>query len=293
MPFQFDVPEYKKVRVIIDTDAACEADDPFAIAHALMSPKLLVKAIIAEHFREAGSMEKSYQAIRLLTDSMNAEANILRGEEYPLQEGDVSEGVRFIIDEARREDEKPLFVLCLGALSNLARAIRLAPDICGNMTVVTIGGQAYDGRSIPWREFNFGNDVSAANQVLASSVPLWQIPNSAYGAIRVGLAELQTKVLPCGKAGEYLFRQMVDYNLSDRAGWTAGESWTLGDSPAVAVVLDPAIGVRTTRPAPIVNEDTSYQDNPNGRPIQVYDKVDSRYILEDFFAKLAICTGRA
>ena len=35
MPFQYKVSEDKKVRVIIDTDAACEADDPFAIAHAL------------------------------------------------------------------------------------------------------------------------------------------------------------------------------------------------------------------------------------------------------------------
>ena len=37
MPFQYKVSEDKKVRVIIDTDAACEADDPFAIAHALLS----------------------------------------------------------------------------------------------------------------------------------------------------------------------------------------------------------------------------------------------------------------
>ncbi len=32
----FDVPQYKKLRVIIDTDAACEADDPFAIAQTLI-----------------------------------------------------------------------------------------------------------------------------------------------------------------------------------------------------------------------------------------------------------------
>lgn len=40
MPFQYKVSEDKKVRVIIDTDAACEADDPFAIAHALMCQKI-------------------------------------------------------------------------------------------------------------------------------------------------------------------------------------------------------------------------------------------------------------
>ena len=44
----FDVPDYKKVRVIIDTDAACEADDPYAIVQALLSPKLIVKDMIAK-----------------------------------------------------------------------------------------------------------------------------------------------------------------------------------------------------------------------------------------------------
>lgn len=50
MPFQYKVSEDKKVRVIIDTDAACEADDPFAIAHALMCQKFDVRAIFAEQY---------------------------------------------------------------------------------------------------------------------------------------------------------------------------------------------------------------------------------------------------
>ncbi len=63
MGFNFTIPDYKKIRVIIDTDAACEADDPFAIVHGLLSPKLIVKGIVAEHFKEAGSMERSYDEI--------------------------------------------------------------------------------------------------------------------------------------------------------------------------------------------------------------------------------------
>ena len=49
--YDFTIPEYKKVRVIVSTDTACEADDPFAITHALLSPKLDVKAVIAEHLK--------------------------------------------------------------------------------------------------------------------------------------------------------------------------------------------------------------------------------------------------
>ena len=39
--FPYPIPEEKKVRVILDTDCACEADDPYAIVHALLSLSLI------------------------------------------------------------------------------------------------------------------------------------------------------------------------------------------------------------------------------------------------------------
>ena len=87
----FDVADAKKIRVIIDSDTACEADDPFAIAHALMSPKLIVKAIVAEHFREPGSMEKSRQAAKRVTGLMGSGVPVLKGEPGPGSSGKVSE----------------------------------------------------------------------------------------------------------------------------------------------------------------------------------------------------------
>ncbi len=289
MRYEYRVPEEKQIRVIVDSDTACEADDPFAIAHALMSPKLIVRAIVAEHFAAPGSMRLSYEAIQRLLRAMHREANLLPGEEWPLNPGaPTSEGVRFIIDEALREDTRPLFVLCLGALSNLARALREAPEILHRMTVVTIGGHGYDVSPIPFREFNFGNDIDAANALMSSGAEIWQVPVPAYGGIRTGLAELQYRVAPCGDAGRYLFDQMVAYNESPAAGWTPGESWSLGDSPAVCVTLDPSCGRFHTQAARFVNPDTTYSDRETGQFVRVYDTVDPRYVLEDFFAKLAI-----
>ncbi len=289
MRYAYTVPEDKKIRVIIDSDTACEADDPFAIAQALMSPKLAVRAIVAEHFASEGSMQKSYDAIVRLVDAMHREENILHGEPWPLDAAaPTSEGVRFIVEEALRDDPRPLFVLCLGALTNLARAIREAPEILERMTVVSIGGHGYDVSTIPFREFNFGNDVDAANAVLCSGATLWQVPASAYGAIRTGLAELQLKVAPCGDAGRYLFEQMASYNASPSAFWTPGESWSLGDSPAVAVTLDPSCGRWHEQRARFVNADTTYSTEETGRTVRVYEHVDPRYVLEDFFSKLAL-----
>ena len=104
----------------------------------------------------------------------------------------------------------------------------------------------------------------------------------------MGLAELKLKVLPCGEIGKHLYENMINYNLSPYAGWTQGESWSLGDSPAIAAAINPGLGHYVEAPAPHVNDDTSSTSRPGNPIIRVYKDVDSRYILEDFFAKLKL-----
>lgn len=291
MSLQYNVTEDKKLRVIIDTDAACEADDPFAIAHALMSKKLEVKAILAEQFGEPGSTKRSYDEIMTVLEAMELSVPVYMGEEGSLLQiprDALSPAAECLIDEALKDDVKPLFVLCLGAITNVASAIRKCPEITKRMIVVWIGGHNPDNSVVEHREFNCGNDVTAANLVVSSGVEFWQIPNNVYGTMHIGLAEIQTKVYPYGKIGKHLFENMVTFNESERADWTAGESWSLGDSPAVGVALEPNCGSFVYREAPIFNEDTSYRFE-KGRPmIRVYTSINSRFILEDFFAKLQL-----
>lgn len=294
MPLIYDVPDYKKLRVIIDTDAACEADDPFAIAHALMSKKLMVKAILAEQFGTPDTTRLSYNEIMTVLNAMDMEVPVFMGEEGKLSdvEGkDISPAARYLIDEAMREDPLPLFVLCQGAITNIASAIKACPQIIKRMTVVWIGGQGHDNFTKEFREFNAGNDIEAANLVISSGVEFWQIPSNVYSTMQIGLAELQKKVYPCGKIGKHLFENMINYNMSEHAGWTAGESWSLGDSPAVGVALDPNCGQYVYREAPIFEEDTTYRFEA-GRPmIRVYTSINSRFILEDFICKLELIYG--
>ena len=139
MKYQFTVPESKRVRVIVSTDAACEADDPFAIAHALLSPKLDVKAVVAEHFMCEGSMERSHAAAKRLLDLMGSDVPVLHGQAWPKVPDEVSEGAQCIIDEARRDDPRRLFVLCMGAMTTAAAALAAAPDIHEKLTIVTTG----------------------------------------------------------------------------------------------------------------------------------------------------------
>jgi inosine-uridine nucleoside N-ribohydrolase len=284
----YKVADNKKIRVIVDTDAACEADDQYAIAHALMTQKFIVKGITAEHFNEEGSELKSYNEIKKLLSLMKREEiPVMRGVQSALTDtGNIprAQAIDFIIDEAMMDSQYPLFVLCQGAVTNVACAILKKPEIAKRMTVICIIGGTYpDGG---W-EYNLINDHIAANVLFSSGVEIWQVPNKCYSRIRMSYAELQQKVRPCGEIGQYLFDEMQLYGNSERAGWTMGESWSLGDSPAIGLAIDFCIGDFYSQKAPVSDENGNYIDFLDN-DIRVYRNIDSRFILEDFFAKLQI-----
>ena len=295
------IPDYKKIRVIIDTDAACEADDPFAIAQALMSPKLIVRGILAEHFREPDSTQRSYDEVKTVLDAMDVDVPVFMGQKGPLETDDaVSPAAQFIIDEAKAgtgvdagSAAGPLYILCQGAITNVAMALRACPEIKNKIIIVWIGTHGIQniGKPVPFREFNAGNDVTAANEVLQSGAKIWLVPSDVYTTISVTLAELKVKVEPYGKIGHHLYHNMIDYNLSERAGWTQGESWSLGDSPAIAIAINPGCGKFVEAPAPWINDETGSEVREGAPVIRVYTSVDSRFILEDFFAKLKLFFG--
>lgn len=294
MGLQYEVPNYKKLRVIVDTDAACEADDPFAVAHALLSKKLDVKAIFAEQFGAPDTTAKSYNEIMTVLDAMNIDVPVFMGEEGSLAETagkELSPAAKFLIEEALRDDERPLYVLCMGAITNVAAAMKKCPEIIKKMTVIWIGGRSPEYPKAEYREFNSGNDIEAANYVVSSGVDLWLIPLTVYITVNIGLAEIQKRIYPCGRIGKHLFENMIAYNISEYAGWTAGESWSLGDSPAVGVALDQNCGKYIYTEAPVFEDDTSVRFEAGRPKIRIYTSINSRFILEDFIAKLELTYG--
>lgn len=288
--YKFTVQEGKKLRVIIDTDAACEADDQFAIVHALITPRFIVKGIIAEQFNSEGgdnSVDKSYdEIVKILKLTDMQDIPVYRGAYQALSsESDTpeSQGADLIISEAMKDSDKPLYVLCQGAITNVAIALNKCPEIADRFICIWIGGGFYPKGG--W-EFNLLNDYHAANVVFKSKAELWQVPMETYTTMQVGYAELQKKVMPCGEIGKYLFEQMIELGM--KKDWIMGESWSLGDSPALGLALNPGCGQYYVRKAPVVDSEGFYYDNESNRNIRVYHKVDSRYILEDFFAKMQL-----
>lgn len=302
--YKYVVPENKKVRVIVHTDCKNEADDQFAVAHHLMTPRFDVKGLIAGHFwknpqsyGELGTAQASFDEILKVMDLMGLKdqypvkmgaPRALEDEKTPID----SEGARFIIEEAMKEDKRPLYIACQGAVTDVASALLMKPEIADRMTVIWIGGADYPKGGF---EFNLMMDVNAVNVIFSSKVPVWQIPMSLYKVMAVSLAELELKVRPCGEIGKYLFEQMVEFNQVAAKydwAWPHGEIWGLGDQGTVAVLMEELEKVNYDMiSAPRIAEDMTYIHDQGNREIRVYHTLDARLTLEDFFAKLALNFG--
>jgi purine nucleosidase len=294
----------KRLRVIINTDAKNEADDQYAIVHAILTPMFELHGIIPAHFGQRiskTSQQDSQNEVLKILDLMKLTGKIplhagaptaLPDERTPVD----SPGARFIIEEALKDDPRPLHVAFLGPLTDMASALLLEPAIAErNVRVVWIGGGDWP---VGGFEYNLWNDVGSANVVFRSKVEVWQVPSTLYKVLPVSYAELAEKVYDKGPLGKYLVEQLIDWNKRASAvnfPWyplDGIEHRSLGDSPVVGVIMYPESGWSEWRPAPEFNAEMNYVHTGKYRPIKVYTSVDTRFILEDFFAKLAIFARR-
>ncbi|GAB3613155.1 nucleoside hydrolase [Humibacter ginsengisoli] len=290
-----------KRRLIINTDAKNEADDQYAIVHALLSPTLEVAGIIAAHFGEAKSahsMQDSRDEVDLLLHLLHRDDVVVaNGAAHAIPDAATpadSDGARLIIQEAHTAG--PLFIIFLGPLTDMASALLLDPTIAENpdITVVWIGGTPYDGITggEARGEYNLSNDVTSANVVFQSNLRVWQIPMSVYRMVGVSYAELDEKVAPYGELGAYLVRQLKEFNAANVEPEI--EYRTLGDSPAVSVVLNPDGAIWRNRPVQVFGEDARMTNVVvEGRSVRVAETVDARFLLEDMFAKIKAHAARS
>ncbi len=287
----FDVvfPAAAKQRVIVNTDAKNEADDQYAIVHAVLTPSFELHGIIPAHFgtiKSATSLQDSYDETMLCLRLMGLENEIrvdagathaMPDEATPVD----SAGARLIIEEAMKDDPRPLHIAFYGPLTDMASALLLEPEIQNkNIRVIWIGGNTWPSGG---KEYNLSNDIHAANVIMKSSLELWQVPRTAYRTMGVTYAELIEKVYPQGEIGKYLVEQLIEHNARMRPEM---EYRSLGDSPCIGIILDPECGQFSWRPAPLFDEQMHYIHTGKYRPIRVYESVNTRFIHEDFFAKL-------
>jgi len=287
-------PPKGRVRAVLDTDTYNEIDDQFALVQMILSPdRISLEAIYAAPFHNsrssgpANGMELSYEEIlRLLERLGRSHANFafpgVRGYVGPEKKPLVAEAVDDLVARARASTlDDPLYVVAIGAISNVASAILMAPDITDRIVVVWLGGNPHYWPET--RDFNLKQDVGAAQVIFDSGVPLVQVPNwGVTSHMLASVPEIERYVEPSGPVGQFLAMRFKEYN-TDHVGWTK-EIW---DMAAVGWLLDAEWAPSTIVHSPILNDNMTWSVDHSRHMIRCVDFVYRDKIMKDFYGKLS------
>ncbi len=251
-------PAGARLRVIIDSDAKNEIDDQWAIALAILSPERFeIEGFVGANFdNERGgpdSVAASVAEIETVLDKagMAGRWPVLAGSDPMRYQYEPSEspGVDFIIERARAgTSEDPLWVVGLGAATDMASALLKAPDIVDRVI-------AFWHLRTRWPErcynFNVIGDVRAARLLFHTPLSFVLFDTGTY--LRCPMAESAERVAPYGELGRYLhtYRLTSDSFQSPRKGF-----YDLGD---VAALVDPDLACWDVTPCPEVGWDLGYR----------------------------------
>jgi len=288
----------KCVDMVLDTDAYNEIDDQYAIAYALLSPeKINFKAIYAAPFKNqkstgpANGMEKSYREILKLLDFAKREdmkkvtfrgaTEYLPDEKTPV----MSDAVNDLIERARTyTPEAPLYVVAIGAITNVASAIIAAPDIIEKIVVVWLGGAAWHLETA--HEFNMMQDYAAARVVFGCGVPLVQLAcNGVVSEFRLSKPELEYWLVDKNPLADYLARNTI----AEADSYAAGKPWTrvIWDVTAVAWVVDGEKFMRSSiEHSPIPEYDEFYSHQKKRHFMRYVYQINRDKLMEDLINKL-------
>ena len=295
-----------KLRIVIDSDAKNEVDDQFAISWALRSPERFnVEAVYAVPFSHAAfqhnignaafpdieppdeGMEQSYQEIRKLYTLLwlDPEGKVLRGADRFLTRGGgpvVSPAVEDLIRRGMEPREDPLYVVAIGAATNVASALMAEPALADRIVVVWLGGQPpYFQHGM---EFNLAQDILAAQCLFDSGVPLVWVPcMNVASLLSLSDDDVRGKLLGKSPIGTYLAEIVLAQftNLKKATDRAAGHrrvnlrgrddqgedylsqfpthhvSWsrTIWDVSTIAFLKNPGWVQSTLMPAPVLLDD--------------------------------------
>jgi inosine-uridine nucleoside N-ribohydrolase len=281
--------------MVLDTDTFNEVDDQFAVTHALLSPESMrVEAIYAAPYYKksiasAGAgMELSYQEILQLLQrlAMPADGLVYRGAAAfmadattPVQSAATDDLIARAM--ATDPDDGPLYVVAIGAITNVASAILLEPTIIERIVVVWLGGHALYWPSA--REFNLSGDPHAARVLFDCGVALLQLPCwPVVSHLLTNIPELERYVEPCGAIGAFLTERVKSYH-AEHKGW-GKEIWDLA---ATAYLVNPAWIESVLVPSPILTTEETWSVDQRRHLIRTATKIKRDAIFRDFFDKLA------
>ena len=287
------------VDVVLDTDTYNEIDDQFALSYLLRSEEKLhtVGLTAAPFFNEnssspADGMERSYQEILHLLDLLRRrelEALTYRGSTTYLPDEKTpvdSDAARFMAELADRySPQHPLYIVAIGAITNVASAMLLNPAMKDNCVVVWLGGHARDYGTL---EFNMMQDIAAARVVMLSGVPFVQLPcKGVVDIFHVSKPELEYWL----KGRSALCDYLVAHTVEAAESYAKGRPWSrvIWDVTTIGWLLNEDGRFMSSRliHAPVPEYDGRYAADDSAPVICYVDHINRDALAEDLFTKLA------
>ena len=284
-------PPKGKIQMVLDTDTYNEIDDQFAVVYALLSPEQMdVKAIYAAPYLNdrstspADGMQKSYEEILRLLDKLGRKpdnfvyrgsAAFLKSYEQPVE----SDAAKDLVKRAMAATE-PLYVLAVGAPTNVASAILMKPEIVNKIVVIWLGGKGTEWRTA--HEFNLYQDLLSSQVLFDSGVPLIQLPtNPVTSHLLTTVPEVETYLQGQGAIGDYLVEIFKDYH-KDHFAW----SKVIWDISAVAYAINPTWFSTEIRHSPILTDQITYSFDNSRHFYRVATQLNRDKIFGDMFKKI-------
>lgn len=282
-----------KIKVILDTDTYNEIDDQFALTYMMLSQdKFDVQAIYAAPFFNENftghkdGMEKSYAEILKVLDKIGigkkelvfkGSERIFKSENEPV----MSPAAENLIKQADALGEgESIYVIAIGAITNIASAIRIRPDIIDKIVICWLAGNAFHWNHT--KEFNMMGDIIASQIIFDSTVPLVFFPcGGVVTHLTTTVAELEKYAKDKGRIGRYLFDIM-----KEATGDVTGRSRVIWDMAPVAWLLNDSWAWTNIVNRPIINDNLTFSHDFD-RPFMRYcHHICRDEIFADLFNKL-------
>ena len=293
------MPPKTMVRVVLDTDAFNEVDDQFAMAYLLRSSERAnVMAITAAPFYNWNSsspedgMNKSYYEIHKIFDLMGetmhppvfkGSTQYMQSVDGPLDSSAADEIIRLGLASPM---DDPLYVISIGAVTNISSAIVQCPQIIQHMVVVWLGPNAYW-----WKDhniFNVSQDYLASSVIYESGVPLVILPCHCVAShLHTNPYELDACLKHKNRLCDYfcdLFHGRHARFGNNEPGW----SKVLWDVSAIAWLVNDQWVPSKLLPTPMLRPDFTYEVDPKRDVYREAVFIDRSKVFADMFKKLSL-----
>lgn len=278
-----------KIHVILDTDINNEADDQFALSYLLKSKdRIILDAVtIAPYSHENNvSIEEgtnlSYnvakEVFRLCNE--NSDDIIYKGSIGYISNGynEENQAVNKIIEIVKKNKET--YILAIGAITNIALAIKKAPEILEKIKIIWLGGHSLLAQNN--REYNFKQDIQAVREVFYSGADLTVIPcqNVASNLVTT-IFELQHYFDISKGLGKFLYDRFYNDGIH---GIT--QRRVIWDISVIAYIVNPYWFETKKVKCPTINDKMEYKESKYMHKITFVNNMNVNEIYKDMFKKI-------